>query len=114
MARENEDMTSIPDQAAHWWVVFRDGEATPAEKREFVEWVKRTPDSIEASLRVARVHAALSRGDVRWPQTSAEDLIREAKAQPEENVIPLHGRVAVKNGPVPRRTRTMPLAFGLA
>ena len=114
MAREHEDMTSIPDQAAHWWVVFRDGEATPAEKREFVEWMKRTPDSVEASLRVARVHAALSRDGVRWPQTSAEDLIREARAEPEENVIPLHRRVAAKPEPAPRRVRTMPLAFGLA
>lgn len=90
MTRENEDMTSISEQAAHWWVVLRDGDASATEKREFVEWVTRAPDRVEACLRVARVHAAVSRGDVRWPQTSAETLIRDALAETE--VIPLHAR----------------------
>jgi transmembrane sensor len=112
MTRENEEMTSIADQAAHWWVLFRDGEVSAAEKREFAEWVARAPEHVEASIRVAQVHAVLSRTGVRWPGTSAEDLIREAKAAPEENVFPLHRRASpsaqITRGPVMR------VAIGLA
>ena len=112
MTRENEELTSIPDQAAHWWVVFRHGDASPAEKREFSEWVARAPERVEASLRVARVHAALSRSDVRWPDTSAEALIRDAKAAPEETVFPMPLR-PVRNAE-PRRHFMTPIALGLA
>lgn len=114
MTRENEEMSSIPDQAAQWWVAFRHAEATPTEKREFVEWVTRVPECVEASLRVARVHAALARSRVRWPDTPADQLIREAKAAPEESVFPLHSR-AVSRPPSPRRRRyVMPMVLGLA
>jgi transmembrane sensor len=112
MTRENEELTSIPAQAAHWWVAFRHGDATPAEKREFVEWVTRAPECVEASLRMARVHAALSRSDLVWPDTSAAALIRDATAAPEESVFTLPRRAGRKAEP--RRRLVMPLALGLA
>ncbi len=93
MTRENEELTSISQQAARWWVVLNNVEASAAEKREFVEWVRRAPERVEACLRVARVHAAVSRADVRWPRTSAEDLVRDALAAPEDSVIPLRPTV---------------------
>jgi len=93
MTRENEELTSISQQAARWWVVLNNVEASAAEKREFVEWVRRAPERVEACLRVARIHAAVSRADVRWPRTSAEDLVRDALAAPEDSVIPLHPTV---------------------
>jgi transmembrane sensor len=93
MTRENEELTSISQQAARWWVVLNNVEASAAEKHEFVEWVRRAPERVEACLRVARVHAAVSRADVRWPRTSAEDLVRDALAAPEDSVIPLHPTV---------------------
>jgi transmembrane sensor len=93
MTSENEELTSISEQAAHWSVVFRDAEASAAEKHEFVEWVARGPERVEACLRVAQVHAAVARADVRWPQTSAEDLVRDALAAPDDSVIALRPRV---------------------
>lgn len=93
MTRENEELTSISQQAARWWVVLNNVDASAAEKREFVEWVRRAPERVEACLRVARVHAAVSRADVRWPRTPAEDLVRDALAAPEDSVIPLHPTV---------------------
>jgi transmembrane sensor len=90
MTRENEEVTSVSEQAAHWWVLLRGGDASAAEKREFMEWVTRAPDRVEATLRVARVHSAVSRADVRWPRTSAEELVRDALATPGDAVIPLH------------------------
>jgi transmembrane sensor len=91
MRRENEELTSISQQAAHWWVVFHAG-ASAAEKREFVEWVKRAPERAEACLRIARVHAVVSRADVRWPRTSAEDLVRNALEGPDDCVVPLRSQ----------------------
>jgi transmembrane sensor len=93
MTRENEELTSISQQAAHWWVVLHNVEASTAEKREFVEWVKRAPERLEACLRIARVHAAVSRADVSWPRTSAEDLVRNALEAPDDSVVPLRSHV---------------------
>ena len=96
MTHENEELTTISQQAAHWWVVLHNVEASTAEKREFVEWVKRAPERAEACLRIARVHAAVSRSDVRWPRTSAEDLVRNALAAPDDSVVPLRSHVRPK------------------
>jgi transmembrane sensor len=96
MTHDNEELTSISQQAADWWVVLHDADPSAAEKREFVEWVTRAPQCVEACLRIARVYAAVSRADVRWPETSGEDLVRDALAAPEDSVIPLRPRVAWK------------------
>jgi transmembrane sensor len=93
MTHDSEELTSINQQAAHWWVVLHNSNPSAAEKREFVEWVTRAPECVEASLRVARVHSAVSRSDVRWPATSAEELVRAAVAAPDDGVVPFrpHG-----------------------
>jgi transmembrane sensor len=96
MTRENEESTSVSQQAARWWVALHKVEAPAAEKREFVEWLTRGPDRAEACLRVARVHAAVSRADVRWPETSAEELVRNALAAPDDSVVPLRSHVRPK------------------
>ena len=112
MTRENDELISIPDQAAHWSVVMREGEASAAEKREFVDWVTQAPEHVEASLRVARVRVAVSRSDLRWPETSVEQLVREASETSGENVFPLHPGVFHRSEP--RRRRALPVAIGLA
>jgi transmembrane sensor len=96
MAHENEELTSISQQAAHWWVGLHNVEASAAEKREFGEWVALAPECVEACLRIAQVHAAVSRADVRWPETSVEDLVRDALATPEDSVVPLRPHVPWK------------------
>jgi transmembrane sensor len=103
MTRENEELTSISQQAARWWVVLHTKDASAAEKREFVEWVARAPERVEACLRVARVHAAVSRADVGWPQTSAEELVRNALAAPDDSVISLRPNVLPKREEESRR-----------
>ena len=96
MTRENEELTSISQQAAHWWVVLHNVDASAAEKREFVEWVARAPECVEACVRIAQVHAAVSRAKVRWPETSAEELVRDALAAPGDSVVPLRLHVPWK------------------
>ena len=113
MTRENEELTSISQQAADWWVAFRDVDASAAEKHEFVEWVTRGPERVEACLHVARVHAAATRADVRWPQTSAEDLVRDALAPPDDSVVPLRPHVRPKRDEE-RRRPTLRWVAGLA
>jgi transmembrane sensor len=103
MTRENEELTSVSQQAAHWWVVLHNVDASTAEKREFVGWVKSAPERVEACLRVARVHAAVSRADVRWPRTSTEDLVNHALAAPDDSVVPLRSHVLQKREKERRR-----------
>jgi transmembrane sensor len=89
MTHDNEELTSVSEQAAQWRVAFDTATPSAAERREFVEWVTRGPERVEACLRIARVHSAVSRADVRWPATSAEDLVRDALAAPDDSVVPL-------------------------
>jgi transmembrane sensor len=96
MTHDNEELTSISQQAAHWWVVLHNANPTASEKREFVEWVTRAPECVEACLRVALVHATASRAEVRWPETSAEELVRDALAAPGDSVVPLRLHVPWK------------------
>ena len=103
MTHENEELTSMSQQAARWWVEFGKADTSAADKREFVEWVTRSPERVEACLHVARVHAAVSRADVRWPQVSAEDLVRDALAAPDDSVVPLRPQLRVKRGEERRR-----------
>jgi transmembrane sensor len=117
MTRENEELTSISQEAAQWWVAFGDVDVSPTEKREFVEWVTRSPERVEACLHVARVHAAATRADVRWPQVPAEDLVRAALAAPDDSVVPLRPHVRPKREEVreeERRRPTMRWVAGLA
>jgi transmembrane sensor len=86
LATENDQLISISEQAAHWWVVFRDGDDSPAARREFAEWVVRSPERVEAYLRVAQVQGALARPDLRWPETSADVLIRDSIASRKDPV----------------------------
>ncbi len=113
MSRETEEQTSIAEQAAHWWVALRDGNVSATEKREFVEWVTRAPERVEACLRLAQVHAAVSRADVRWPQVTPEELVRDALAAPDDSVVRLHPRVP-REREEPRRRPTLQWAAGLA
>jgi transmembrane sensor len=112
MTRAHEELRSIPDQAAQWWMVLQDGEPSAAEKREFAKWALEDSGRIKAMLRLARIHKALSRSQVRWPDTPAEVLIRDASAASEESVFPLRQRAIPTSAP--RRQPVVRIAFGLA
>lgn len=86
MANAPDPSTSLAEQAAFWWQVFQDGEATAADHREFADWTSRSREHVEAYLEVALLHKALKAPTVRWPETSAEQLIREARAAPPDPV----------------------------
>jgi len=88
MSNDNEELTSTSQQAADWWVAMQKVTPAPDEKREFVDWLIRGPERVEASLRLARAHTAISRADMPWPTMSADELVREALASPVDSVVP--------------------------
>jgi transmembrane sensor len=112
MAHEPDSTTSLSEQAAYWWQVFQDGDASPAEHREFADWVARSPERVAAYLEIAQLHKALKGPSIRWPETSAEQLIRDARATPAAPVQ-LPRRVPVAAEPVSRGFSPR-LAFALA
>jgi ferric-dicitrate binding protein FerR (iron transport regulator) len=84
MARDTALPASIAEEAAHWWVVFHGDDASPADHREFADWVARSPERVEAYLRAGQLDHTLKKEDIQWPATPTEHLIREAKALPRD------------------------------
>jgi transmembrane sensor len=80
--RDRKLEPSIAEQAAEWWTRLHDEAVTPGDQREFGEWVARSPERIAAYLQIARLMRALRSGRAQWPQTPADELIREAKSTP--------------------------------
>lgn len=82
--REIDATTSVTEQASAWWMLLNHGDATPADHHAFGEWVARSPERVEAFFQTARLTRALQSKDLKWPDTPAETLIREAKSAPGE------------------------------
>jgi transmembrane sensor len=83
MARTTDSTRFWSEEAAHWWTLLHGEGATAADRREFLSWVSRSPERIEAYLGMEQLMAALQSQKVRWPDTPGEVLIREAKSSPE-------------------------------
>jgi transmembrane sensor len=109
----DEEVISIPEQAARWRIALHNPDPSVVERREFVDWLMRGPERVEACLRVARVHAAVSRADVRWPETSAEALVRDALAASNDSVVALRFR-SPRGHPGTRRQPRLRWAAALA
>lgn len=86
MANDREPVTSISEQASHWWVVLHGEDASSEDHREFGEWVARSPERVEAYMRTATLMRALKSPTVRWPDTPSEVLIRESKESPPDTL----------------------------
>jgi transmembrane sensor len=104
MTVENDELTSISEQAAHWWVLFRGKAISSAERQEFAQWIARSPERVEAYLRVARVHTAVTHADLRWPKTATAVLVREAVDSAHEPAVLPVRRIQSQ------RTRQWPLS----
>jgi transmembrane sensor len=93
---EFDSTASVTEQASYWWLLLSEGAPSAAENRAFAEWVVRSPERVEAFLHAARLTSALRSGDLRWPRTSAADLICTARTP--------HGEIAR----LPSARRTVP------
>jgi transmembrane sensor len=118
--RDDRDPTALSQQAAHWWVVLNEPGCTAADREAFAAWVRRSPERVEAFLHVSMLHSALRSGTIRWPDTPAEELIRQARAAPDRVAsIGDSRRVdvvasAARRDPSSRRSALMLLAASLA
>lgn len=83
MARKADSSPFWREEAAHWWTLLHGEGATAADRREFLSWVSRSPERIEAYLGMERLMTALRSPEVQWPDTPAEALIREARSSAE-------------------------------
>jgi transmembrane sensor len=118
--RSNEiDPTApIAEQAAAWWVLLNEGEPTASDHRSFGEWVKKSPERVEAFLQAARLTRALSSSNTRWPDTPVEDLIRAGRDS-RHDVAHLphaseHGETLAKSSTAAHaRLSSLPRAWGL-
>jgi transmembrane sensor len=115
MTRERKLPPATSEQAAQAWEAFhRTNEASATEHRELGAWTRRSPEHIEAYLRVSRTMHALRSPDLRWPDTPVETLIREAKAYTEQIVTPLRDESPAQVRQDRQRVARAPFAFALA
>jgi len=110
-----DDLTPVSQQAAHWWVVLHDESCTAEDREAFAAWVKRAPDRVEAFLRQSILSKALKTSDIRWPDVSAAELVRQARSTSAE-VIPAFplARVAQPRRPIFRWSTRMLMSASLA
>jgi transmembrane sensor len=114
VASDMDSMTSIPEQASHWWELLHSESASSSDHREFGEWVARSPERVEAYLRTARLIKALKSRELQWPVTTEEVLICEAKASAEEPLrLPPGHSIPRANWKSDRKSR-MPFAPAVA
>lgn len=90
----------VPEQAAHWWIVLHEDSCTREDREAFAAWVRRSPERVEAYLRVNMLMGTLQSKHRQWSDTPAEELIRAARASSAE-IIPLGRSRPVASAPRP-------------
>lgn len=76
----------IIDEAASWFVEFRAGDIDTQARKEFHQWLRRSPDHIQAYLDIAATYAELPAPN---GELDVQALIDAARPSPDPNVVPL-------------------------
>jgi ferric-dicitrate binding protein FerR (iron transport regulator) len=71
---EIDPAAPITEQAAAWWILLNEGEPTTSDQRSFAEWVKKSPERVEAPLQAAQLMLALRAKPCSRLHTMAQDL----------------------------------------
>ncbi len=80
-------------EATEWFVIFRFDDANAQARERFAQWLRRSPEHIQAYLQITEVWAALPRGD---PGGSIDVAPLVARARmPDADVVPLNPSMAV-------------------
>ena len=114
MPSEKDIPVSIAEQAAQWWVTLNGEETSASTRREFGAWVSQAPEFIAAYLRTALLMKAVKSRTIRWPETPAEVLIREAKTAGQGVVHTLPQRASTPTYLPERRFHRRPLLVAFA
>lgn len=78
----------IIDEAATWFVEFRTGDIDTHTRKEFHEWLRRSPDHIQAYLDIAATYAELPAPNPSG-ELNVQAMIDTARSSPDPNVIDL-------------------------
>lgn len=113
----SEHNQQILDQAAEWFVDVREGDVDARAQKDFVRWLRQSPDHIKAYLEVAAFWADVPQLASRQ-QFDVDALIAYASA--EDNVVPLNPaqhheeKSAAVSRSRPGRTRRLAIAASIA
>lgn len=83
MTMDNEQ---IIDEASEWFVTLRDRNADPGAQDRFMDWLRRSPEHVEAYLGIVALWSDVSAIGTA-PDTEAATLIGRARA--DNNVFPM-------------------------
>lgn len=101
-------------EASEWFIEFRGGDALPATRERFDEWLRQSPEHIQAYLEVAAAWSELPTQDPRG-HIDVDSLVERARSSRNDDVlIPFAFPRANGPGPAPeatRRVRTIPRAL---
>lgn len=78
----------VAAEASMWFIEFRTGEMTPADRSRFYEWLRRSPEHIQAYLEIAEGWAELPTSDPAH-RLDIQELITRARESRDENVVAL-------------------------
>lgn len=92
MPTDIDESAPVAEQAVEWWLTLHSEEVPAGRRREFERWAARSPERIAAYLRTVLVMKAAISPGVRWPETTPEGLIDEAKRALRDGVRVLHER----------------------
>lgn len=90
-SRHRQVNAQVYEEACEWFLEFRTEEPNAATRKEFDNWIRRSPEYVAAYLQVAAVWSDPASHDARrkW---DIDTLVESARGEPD-NVVPLaHGR----------------------
>jgi transmembrane sensor len=82
-------------EASMWFIEFRTGEMTAADRTRFYEWLRRSPEHIQAYLEIAEGWAELPTSDP-GARLDIQALIARARVSHDENIVHLSQRASAK------------------
>jgi len=82
--------SQVVAEASRWFIECRAGELDPASRREFVRWLKRSPEHIRSYIEVSSAYCGVPDADL-LPANALNQLIDRTRARmlAEGNVLPL-------------------------
>ena len=89
---------AIVAEAAAWFIEFRAGDVHGEARSRFIEWLRRSPEHIQAYLEVSGVWAELPSSD---PEGRIDVASLMARARSEPDVIALSPGTATLHSPAP-------------
>jgi transmembrane sensor len=76
-------------EATAWFIEFRSGQHNPAAQRDFMAWLRRSPDHIRAYLEISETYTRLPAAAA-VPSKKTQELLERARGRLRENVVPLY------------------------